>query len=370
MFAQNLTPGIRPSRLPLGSLRYGRSPLIKIKGRIPPVAWACSFPNWKIFLFLLFLFLFPGLASCTSLLRHSMQNPVLCHSAHRVQEFLHLPSSNDQGATAFLKDSSEHKVHHFGVGNALWNELLYRFPNPSFEHFVDMLWDTNEQSLSRENWWLRSRDVDTAELSETAELSANSIQAPAQWSLKHLDQQFDTASFMYLELNDSQEIHSTLAELKVPQSKMFPERSAHSVEPFEEPSDIFALRPIALLSTQRVTFLDTGSVRLYIDTVEIARSKFSSVGGFYFRHFDDECKSIIAALQSSAGYFPSVRSKVMEYIHYRRPDIETKLPHVATSGFCEAHISSGAPSHLPPTRWLTTAEAINEIEKRYGPREQ
>lgn len=193
------------------------------------------------------------------------------------------------------------KIHHFGLSEKLLEELQLKYQNSSHEMFCDVYFDTEEFTLAKQNLWLRVREFEEQEADVDAEENVD-VQLDTVWSLKKCnvnDSTTDIHVFEYSQ-NDSiiQILNAVLKDFVTDGSSMCDDPIIGK----------FHLIPIGIFPTHRIV-LKKFPFKFYVDCSGINFSK--KVGGISFSN-ENDIGEIDSFLIHSDGYYPGVRSKIVE----------------------------------------------------------
>lgn len=232
------------------------------------------------------------------------------------------------------------KIHHFGVGEKLLEELQLKYQNSSHEMFCDVYFDTEEFTLAKQNLWLRVREFE-----EEADVDAeDNVDVQSVWSLKKCnvnDSTTDIHVFEYSQ-NDSiiQILNAVLKDFVTDGSSMCDDPIIGK----------FHLIPIGIFPTHRIV-LKKNPFKFYVDCSGINFSKkFCLVGGISFSN-ENDMGEMDSFLIHSDGYYPGVRSKIVEELCLYESSLYQELQenNIVHSSYTSAHVRDGQPSlPLPP----------------------
>jgi len=208
-----------------------------------------------------------------------------------------------------LPSSTKRIVHHFGVGSKLFDDIKRDYSSLLvLQEVTDVFWDTKDFSLVRQNIWLRSRDLD------------DDSQRPSSWSLKRCENQQSNGEFEYSEETDHDKIVEVLKKL-LPQDPKFYSIKSTLNSRSGYILDIFELYSKSVIASNRL-FFQNEEFRFHVDCFKIGE-KIYILGGVSF-NASTSTHALIELLKSSEGYFPNVRSKVLEDFAHHYPET-TKL---------------------------------------------
>ena len=228
-------------------------------------------------------------------------------------------------------------VHHFGVGVKLLEDIQANYSSLlKTEEIGDIFWDTNDFLLIRNtpSIWLRSRYFKDHDHDHDQ----------PYWSLRYRDgdyfEETDPSKIVtvldgdYFEETDPSKIVTALPKIVTAlQHLNIPNQSS-------DIKHIFDLHPKSAITSTR---LSCHKSRFHVDCFKIG-SKPYVLGSISFNS-DSQDDALINFLKDNEGYFPNVRSKVIEDFKYRYPDIVDEL---INRGIVNKEIISQAHQYYPP----------------------